>query len=60
MHRKPTPTVAREVRADAFNLFNLTNLAASSVTTNIQSAQFGQSQLGSVGRIVHLQASFNF
>lgn len=49
-----------EVRADAFNLFNLTNLSPSSVTGNIQSAQFGQASSGLSGRIVNLQARFSF
>lgn len=49
-----------EIRADAFNLFNLTNLAASSVQTNIESANFGQANAGLAGRIVNLQARFSF
>ncbi len=49
-----------EIRADAFNLFNQTNLDSSSVVTNIQTSTFGQATRGLAGRIVNLQARFSF
>ncbi len=49
-----------EVRADAFNLFNETNLQNSSIVTNILQPNFGQAQNGLAGRIVNLQARFSF
>ncbi len=49
-----------EVRADAFNLFNLTNLDQGSVVTDILQTNFGQAQRGLAGRIVNLQARFSF
>jgi hypothetical protein len=49
-----------EIRADAFNLFNSTNLNPTSIATNITSSNFGQdtSILGS--RTVSFQARFSF
>jgi Carboxypeptidase regulatory-like domain len=49
-----------EIRADAFNLFNITNLNPTAISTNITSANFGQdtSILGS--RTVSFQARFSF
>ncbi len=56
-----------EIRADAFNLFNETNLNQGALITNIQNANFGQvvsgtngQQAALAGRIVNLQARFNF
>ena len=49
-----------EIRADAFNFFNNTNLNAADVVTNITSTNFGQSTGGLAGRIVNLQARFSF
>ena len=49
-----------EVRADAFNLFNNTNLVSSSVNTDIQASTFGQANQGLAGRTVNLQARFSF
>ena len=56
-----------EFRADAFNLFNETNLNQGALVTNIQNANFGQvvsgtngNQAGLAGRIVNLQARFSF
>ena len=49
-----------EFRADAFNLFNQTNLSASSVNTNYLQSTFGQASAGLAGRIVNLQARFSF
>lgn len=51
---------AIEIRADAFNLFNLTNLQSSSIVTDISLPNFGQAQNGLAGRIVNLQARFSF
>lgn len=49
-----------EIRADAFNLFNNTNLDNSSVDTNVQSSTFSQASRGLSGRTVNLQARFSF
>ena len=49
-----------EIRADAFNLFNETNLVPGSVGNNILSTNFGQASQGLAGRIVNLQARFSF
>jgi len=49
-----------EVRADAFNLLNNTNLDNSSVDTNVQSSTFSQASRGLAGRTVNLQARFSF
>ncbi len=49
-----------EIRADAFNLFNQTNLQNSSLVTDILNPNFGQAQNGLAGRIVNLQARFSF
>ncbi len=49
-----------EIRADAFNVLNLTNLNAGTVINNIQSVNFGQATGGLSGRTVNLQARFSF
>jgi hypothetical protein len=55
-----------EVRADAFNLWNQTNLLGSgqanggSIVDNVESANFGQAQSALNGRTVELQARFSF
>ena len=49
-----------EVRADAFNLFNQTNLNPGSMVTNYLLPNFGQAQSGLAARTVNLQARFNF
>jgi len=49
-----------EIRADAFNLFNNTNLDPTRVVTNFQLSTFGQSPVGLSGRTVNLQARFSF
>lgn len=49
-----------EIRADAFNLLNETNLAPNSIITNYLLPNFGQAQSGLAGRIVNLQARFSF
>ncbi len=51
---------ALEIRADAFNLFNNTNVTPSSVDTNYQSNTFGQGSSALSGRTVNLQARFSF
>ena len=51
---------AIEIRADAFNLFNETNLNPGSLVTNYQLSNFGQATGGLAGRTVNLQARFNF
>jgi len=49
-----------EIRADAFNLFNITNLNPQSISTNITAPNFGQdtSLLGS--RTISFQGRFSF
>ena len=56
-----------EIRADAFNLFNETNLNQGALVTNIANQNFGQvvsgtngNQAALAGRIVNLQARFSF
>ncbi len=56
-----------EIRADAFNLFNETNLNAGALVTNIANPNFGQvvsgtnnQQAGLAARIVNLQVRFSF
>ena len=49
-----------EIRADAFNLFNNTNLSNASIDNNIQDPTFGQASNGLAGRTVNLQARFSF
>ncbi len=49
-----------EIRADAFNLFNQTNLDQGSIVNNVLQPNFGQAQRGLAGRIVNLQARFSF
>ncbi len=52
-----------EIRADAFNLFNQTNLSSGALVTNILLSNFGQvsgTGAGLAGRIVNLQARFSF
>ena len=49
-----------EVRADAFNLFNQTNLDPSTIVTNVQQSNFGQATGGLAGRTINLAARFNF
>jgi len=51
---------ALEIRADAFNLFNIQNLNPGSVNNSITSGTFGQdtSELG--GRTITVQARFSF
>ena len=49
-----------EIRADGFNVLNLTNLSSGSVVNNIQSVNFGQATAGLAGRVINLQARFSF
>jgi hypothetical protein len=49
-----------EIRADAFNLFNLLNFNPGSVSSNITSQNFGQAQSALGSRTVSLQARFSF
>ena len=52
-----------EFRADAFNVFNQTNLnsiSSSIGTANAQNINFGQAQNALAGRIMDLQARFSF
>ena len=49
-----------EFKGDMLNVFNITNLNPSSISTNVQSSNLGQvgSALGS--RIIDFQARFSF
>ncbi|HEY6763860.1 MAG TPA: carboxypeptidase regulatory-like domain-containing protein, partial [Candidatus Sulfotelmatobacter sp.] len=49
-----------EIRADAFNLFNNTNLNGSSIVTDITQPNFGQAGSALGSRTVNLQARFSF
>jgi hypothetical protein len=49
-----------EIRADAFNLFNNVNLNPTSISTNINSANFGQDTTLLGARTVSFQARFSF
>ncbi len=49
-----------EIPADAFNLFNATNIDSSKIVTNYLQQNFGQSTGGLAGRIVNIQARFSF
>jgi Carboxypeptidase regulatory-like domain len=49
-----------EIRADAFNLFNLLNFNPGSISNNINAPNFGQAQSALGSRTVSLQARFSF
>jgi hypothetical protein len=49
-----------EIRADAFNLFNNVNLNPTRISTNINSANFGQDTTLLRARTVSFQARFSF
>jgi hypothetical protein len=49
-----------EIRADAFNLFNITNLDGSQINNDIGTTQFGVARAALGARVVNLQARFNF
>jgi len=49
-----------EIRADAFNLFNILNLNPSSVSSNVAASNFGQDTTALGGRTITLQARFSF
>ncbi len=49
-----------EIRADAFNLFNITNLNPTSISTNITSSNFGQDTTPLGSRTITLHARFSF
>lgn len=49
-----------EIRADAFNLFNILNLNPASVTNDVTAATFGQDRTALGGRTIQLQARFSF
>jgi hypothetical protein len=61
----PTLPVLREnakveIRAEAFNLFNLLNFNPTSISSNITAADFGQARSALGSRTVTLQARFSF
>jgi hypothetical protein len=49
-----------EIRADAFNLFNILNLNPTSVSNNVASGNFGSDQTALGGRTITIQARFSF
>jgi hypothetical protein len=49
-----------EIRADAFNLFNILNLDPAQVRNNVNQTNFGQDQNALGGRTITLQARFSF
>lgn len=49
-----------EIRADAFNLFNLLNLNPQSVANNVNAANFGQDTNAIGSRTIDFQARFSF
>jgi hypothetical protein len=49
-----------EIRADAFNLFNLVNLNPASIANNIVSSNFGQDTQSLGSRTISFQARFSF
>ena len=49
-----------EIRADAFNLFNQTNLNGQNINNNILSPQFGQTGAALAARVINMQARFSF
>lgn len=49
-----------EIRADAFNLFNILNLNPGSVTNDVTAPTFGQDRSVLGGRTITLQARFSF
>lgn len=49
-----------EIRADAFNLFNLLNLNPQSIANNVNSANFGQDTNAIGSRTIDFQARFSF
>ena len=49
-----------EIRADAFNLFNILNLDPAQVRNNVNQPNFGQAQIALGGRTITLQARFSF
>jgi len=49
-----------EIRVDAFNFFNNTNLQTSSISNSITSGNFGQAQAALGSRTVTMQARFSF
>ena len=49
-----------EIRADAFNLFNMLNFDQSKIISDITLPNFGQAQAALGSRTVSLQARFNF
>jgi hypothetical protein len=49
-----------EIRADAFNLFNILNLDPGQVRNNVNQTNFGEDQIALGGRTITLQARFSF
>ncbi len=49
-----------EIRADAFNLFNILNLNPTSVSNNVASGNFGSDTTALGGRTITIQARFSF
>ena len=49
-----------EFKADLLNVFNITNIEPSSISTNIQAPNLGQASGALGSRIVDFQARFSF
>jgi hypothetical protein len=49
-----------EIKANAFNIFNLLNLNPSSLNTNIANPLLGQAQSALGSRTIDIQARFSF
>ncbi len=49
-----------EIKADMLNVFNITNINPSSISTNIQNSNLGQASGALGARIIDFQARFNF
>ena len=49
-----------EIKVDALNVFNITNLNPNSLSTNIQNSNFGQATSALGSRTVDMQARFSF
>jgi hypothetical protein len=49
-----------EIKADMLNVFNITNINPSSISTNIQNSNFGQASSALGSRYIDFQARFSF
>ena len=49
-----------EIKADMLNVFNITNISPTSISTSIQSSNFGQATNALGSRYIDFQARFSF